>query len=185
MDIELNGLDEFLVDVRNSPDRLMGELVRKANKHAETLAGLVRDRTPLGEVAGGRTKQSIQGFVEVDKDTVTGGARSDYPNAVYQEFGTGPVAEAAGYPGEVQGGPITHVTEGWFWPSGEQGQNIKAQRHGAKENNDGKEKSPEDYNIFTYTEGQPPKAMFHNAMEAYGDKIAEDFGETILEVFKE
>ena len=45
--------------------------------------------------------------------------------------------------------------------------------------------TPEDYNAFTYTEGQPPKAMFHNAMEAYSDKIAEDFGNTVLEVFEE
>lgn len=176
MDIELNGLDEFLAEINGSPDRLMKELVKKANYHAEKLAGLVRLGTPVGEVAGGRTRQSIQGFVEIEKDTVTGGARSDYPNAVFQEFGTGPVAEAAGYPGEVQGGPITHVTEGWYWPSGEEGQAIKAQRHGGE---------PEDYNTFTYTEGQPPKAMFHNAMEAYGDKIAEDFGKAVLGVFKE
>ena len=173
MDIELNGLDEFLADITGSPDRLMGELVRKANKHAENLARLVRDGTPVGEIAGGRTRQSIQGFVEVDGDTVVGGARSDYPNAIFQEFGTGPVAEAAGYPGEVD---VSHVTEGWFWPSGEQGQVLKAQRHGG---------TPEDYNAFTYTEGQPPKAMFHNAMETYGDKIAEDFGNTVLEVFEE
>lgn len=183
MDIELNGLDEFLADVRNSPDRLMGELVKKADYHAEVLAGKVRKNTKAGRYAGGRTRQSIQAFVEVDGDTITGGARSDYPNAIFQEFGTGPVAEAAGYPGEVQGGPITHVTEGWIWPGkddidtvGRETQEIRAKKYGG---------DPEDYSPFTYTEGQPPKAMFHKAMEAYGDKIAEDFGKTVLEVFKE
>lgn len=173
MGIELNGLNEFLADITGSPDQLMGGLVRKANEHAEHLAGLVRAGTPVGEVAGGRTRQSIQGFVERDSDTVSGGARSDYPNAVYQEFGTGPVAETAGYPGDVG---VSHVTEGWWWPSGATGQVIKARRHGG---------DPEDYNRFTYTEGQQPKAMFHNAIEEYGDEIAKDFGEAILEVFRE
>ena len=162
MDIELNGLDEFLADVRNSPDRLMGELVKKADYHAEVLAGKVRKNTKAGRYAGGRTRQSIQAFVEVDGDTITGGARSDYPNAIFQEFGTGPVAEAAGYP------DIDTV--------GRETQEIRAKKYGG---------DPEDYSPFTYTEGQPPKAMFHKAMEAYGDKIAEDFGKTVLEVFKE
>lgn len=54
------------------------------------------------------------------------------------------------------------------------GQLINAERHGG---------DPEDYNELTYTEGQPPKAMFHKAIEAYGDKITEDFGNTVLEVF--
>lgn len=175
MEVEFDGLNEFLAEIKDSPDRLMKVLTRKANRHAETLAGLTRAGTPVGQIAGGRTRQSIQGFVEVDRDTVTGGARSDYPNAVFQEFGTGPVAEAAGYPGEVQGGPITHVTEGWYWPSGAEWQKIKAKQHGG---------DPEDYNEFTYTEGQPPKAMFYKAAEAYGDRIIGDFEKTIGEVFK-
>ena len=169
---KLDGLGGFLKEIEASPGRLMEELIRKANRHAETLAGLTREGTPVGEVAGGRTRQSIQGFVEASNNEVTGGVRSDYPVAVFQEFGTGPVAAAAGYPGDVQ---VSHVTEGWKWYSGEQGQFIKAERHGG---------DPQDYNLFTYTEGQPPKAMFHNAIEAYGDKIAEDFGDTILEVFR-
>lgn len=164
-------LAEFQAQLNKSPEQLMSGLIQKANRHAEMLAGAVRNRTPVGEVAGGRTRQSIQGFVRVEGDELTGGARSDYPVSWFQEFGTGPVATAAGYPGDTQ---VPHVQEGWWWPSGEGGQLIKAERHGG---------DPEDYNELTYTEGQPPKAMFYNAMEAYGDKIAEDFGETVLEVF--
>ena len=165
-------LAEFQKQLESSPGQLMSALIRKANRHAETLAGEVRNGTPVGKVAGGRTRQSIQGFVRVEGDTLTGGARSDYPVAWFQEFGTGPVAEAAGYHGDVD---VPHVTEGWWWPSGEEGQTIKAKLHGG---------DPQDYNELTYTEGQPPKAMFHKAMEAHGDKIAEDFGETVLEVFR-
>lgn len=166
-------MSAFQAQLKRSPEQLMGSLIQKANRHAEALAGAVRAGTPVGEVAGGRTRQSIQGFVRVEGDTLTGGARSDYPVAWFQEFGTGPVASAAGYPGDTQ---VPHVQEGWWWPSGEEGQRIKAERHGGE---------PEDYSEFTYTEGQPPKAMFHNAIEAYGDKIAEDFGETVMEVFLE
>lgn len=173
MDAKFDGLKEFRSALSASPEKLMGELINKANKHAETLAGLVREQTPVGDVNGGRTRQSIQGFVEADGDTVTGGARSDSPVAAFLEFGTGPVAEAAGYPGDVT---VPHVAEGWWWPSGEEGQRIKAERHGG---------DPKDYSKFTYTEGQPPKAMFHNAIEAYGDEIAKDFSDTILEVLSE
>ena len=173
MDTEWKGLAEFQKYLASSPERLLGALTRKANRHAENLAGLVREGTPVGENAGGRTRQSIQGFVRTDGDTVTGGARSDYPVAAFLEFGTGPTAEAAGYPGAIE---VPHVSEGWWWPSGEAGQRVKAERYGG---------NPDDYNKFTYTEGQPPKAMFHSAMEAYGDKIAEDFGNTVLEVFLE
>lgn len=172
MDIKMDWLDDFQKMISASPDKLFAELIQKANKHAEVLAGLARDGTPVGAVGGGRTRQSIQGFVRVDGDILTGGARSDYPVAAFLEFGTGPVAEAAGYPGDVD---VSHVTEGWWWPSGASGQVIKAERHGG---------DPQDYNEFTYTEGQPPKAMFHNAIEAYGDTIAEDFGDTVLEVLK-
>lgn len=166
-------LAEFEKQLNGSPEQLMSALIQKANRHAETLAGLTRGEAPVGAVAGGRTRQSIQGFVRVEGDTLTGGVRSDYPVAWFQEFGTGPVAEAAGYPGAVQ---VPHVQQGWWWPSGETGQLIKAERHGG---------DPEDYNELTYTEGQPPKAMFHKAIEAYGDKITEDFGNTVLEVFLE
>ena len=164
-------MTEFQRQLKSSPGQLMSALIQKANRHAETLAGQVREGTPVGAVAGGRTRQSVQGFVRVEGDTLTGGARSDYPVAWFQEFGTGPVAEATGYPGDVQ---VPHVSEGWLWPSGEIGQQVKAERHGG---------DPEDYNKLTYTEGQPPKAMFYNAMELYGAEIAEDFGKTVLEVF--
>lgn len=166
-------LAEFQAQLKKSPEQLMGGLIQKANRHAETLAGAVRDGTPVGRVAGGRTRQSIQGFVRVEGDTLTGGVRSDYPVAWFQEFGTGPVAIEAGYPGDTQ---VPHVQEGWWYYSGEEGQLLKAERYGG---------DPEDYNVFTYTEGMKPKAMFHNAMELYGDKIAEDFGDTVMEVFWE
>ena len=68
------------------------------------------------------------------------------------------------------------MAEGWWWYSGEAGQHIKAARHGGE---------PKDYSLFTYTRGQPPKAMFHNAVQAYGDEIAKDFGDTVLEVLRD
>lgn len=39
--------------------------------------------------------------------------------------------------------------------------------------------------FLTYTRGQPPKAMFYNAIQAYGDEIAKDFGDTVLEVLRD
>ena len=68
------------------------------------------------------------------------------------------------------------MAEGWWWYSGEAGQHIKAARHGG---------DPNDYSLFTYTRGQPPQAMFYNAVQAYGDEITKDFGDTILEVLRD
>ena len=169
----MGDLGKFQAAVERSADTLMQELGRKAKLHADMLAGMTRAMTPVGIENGGRTRESIQSFVERDKDTRTGGVKSDYPVAVFLEFDTGPVAEETGYPGDVQ---ASHVAEGWWWYSGEAGQHIKAARHGGE---------PKDYSLFTYTRGQPPKAMFYNAVQAYGDEIAKDFGDTILEVLRD
>lgn len=166
-------LGKFQKQIKDSPEKLLSALVKKAETHAENLAGLTKAGTPVGEVEGGRTRESIQSFVEREGDTITGGAKSDHPVAVFLEFGTGPVAEAAGYPGDIQ---VAHVVEGWWWYSGEAGQHIKADLHGG---------SKDDYSPWTGTMGQPPKAMFHNAIQSYGDKIMEDFGETVLEVLRD
>ena len=165
----MGDLGKFQAAVERSADTLMQKLGRKAKLHADMLAGMTRAMTPVGIENGGRTRESIQR----DKDTITGGVKSDYPVAVFLEFGTGPVAEETGYPGDVQ---VSHVAEGWWWYSGEAGQRIKAARHGG---------DPNDYSLFTYTRGQPPQAMFYNAVQAYGDEIAKDFGNTILEVLRD
>ena len=169
----MGDLGKFQAAVERSADTLMQELGRKAKLHADMLAGMTRAMTPVGIENGGRTRESIQGFVERGKDTITGGVKSDYPVAVFLEFGTGPVAEETGYPGDIQ---ASHVAEGWWWYSGEAGQRIKAARHGGE---------PKDYSLFTYTRGQPPKAMFYNAVQAYGDEVAKDFGDTVLEVLRD
>lgn len=173
MDVTFEGLSEFNTALTGSADWLMKGLIVKANKHAEELARRVRDKTRVADTDGGRTRESIQGFVKANGDELEGGVHSTYENAWYEEFGTGPVASAAGYLGDVS---VDHVTEGWWWPSGETGRDIKAQRHGG---------DPQDYNMMTYTEGKKPEAMFWNSMQEYGDKIAEDFGETVLEVLYE
>ena len=169
----MSDLSKFRATVAQSPQELIKTLTRKAQAHAETLAGMTRAMTPVGDSNGGRTRESIQSFVERDGNVITGGAKSDDPIAVFLEFGTGPVAEETGYPGDVQ---VSYVAEGWWWYSGEAGQYIKAARHGGE---------PDDYSLFTFTRGQPPRAMFYNAIQAYGDKIMEDFGATVLEVLRD
>ena len=170
----MGDLGKFQAAVERSADMLMRELGKKAEKHADALTRATINGTPLGKYNGGSTKGQIKSFVEVDGDTLTGGVKSDYPNAIFQEFGTGPVGEAGGYPGDVPG--IAYVTEGWSWYSGEEGQKIKADLHGGVK---------EDYSPWTGTRGQPPKAMFYNAIQAYGDEIAKDFGDTVLEVLRD
>ena len=88
----MGDLGKFQAAVERSADTLMQELGRKAKTHADVLAGMTRAMTPVGIENGGRTRESIQSFVERDKDTITGGVKSDYPVAVFLEFGTGPVA---------------------------------------------------------------------------------------------
>lgn len=170
----MGDLGKFQAAVERSSDTLMRELVKKAQKHADILKGETVAKTPRGKYNGGRTIESIQSFVDVKGDTLTGGVKSDYPVAVFLEFGTGPIGEAGGYPGDVPG--ITYAVKGWWWPSGEEGQQIKADLHGGDK---------EDYKPYTYTRGQPPKAMFYNAIQACGDEIAKDFGDTVLEVLRD
>lgn len=170
----MSDLSKFRATVAQSPQELIKALAQKAELHAKTLTQQTISGTPTGKFNGGRTKDSIKPFVEIKGDVLSGGTRSEYPNAIYQEFGTGPVGEAAGYPGEVPG--IAYVAKGWSWYSGEEGQQIKADLYGG---------SKDDYSPWTGTMGQPPKAMFHNAIQAYGDKIMEDFGATILEVLRD
>lgn len=167
-------LGKFQKQIKDSPEKLLSALVKKAETHAENLTGRTREGTPMGKHNGGATRENIKAFVEVEGDVLSGGTRSDYPNVIYQEFGTGPIGEAAGYPGEVPG--IAYTIKGWSWYAGEEGQQIKADLHGG---------SKDDYSPWTGTMGQPPKAMFHNAIQSYGDKIMEDFGETVLEVLRD
>lgn len=112
----MGDLGKFQAAVERSADTLMQELGRKAKMHADVLAGMTRAMMPVGVENGGRTRESIQSFVERDKDTITGGVKSDYPVAVFLEFGTGPrLQRRLGIPGDVQ---VSHVAEGWWWYSG-------------------------------------------------------------------
>lgn len=88
----MGDLGKFRAAVERSADMLMRELVKKAQKHADTLTGATVAGTPLGKYNGGGTREQIKSFVEVNGDTLTGGVKSNYPNAVYQEFALAPSA---------------------------------------------------------------------------------------------
>lgn len=171
MGVELDGLQDWVKSVAQSPDLLRQQLEVRARKHSETLAGLIRDYTLVDT---GGTRASIVGFAETDGPEITGGARSNNPVATYMEFGTGPVGTAAGHPLESELHPV-RTSEGWWWYSGEEGQRIKAQLHGG---------DPQDYSLFTYTKGMPPVAMFYHGMQDYEPEILKDFGGLVLEVLK-
>lgn len=97
-----SGLAEFTKQVESSADNLLNNLVKEARFMAEQIAGDARKIVPVSDSGdgstGGALHDSIIGFVEVDSDNITAGAKSNSPYAVYVEFGTGPTGQKVGHP---------------------------------------------------------------------------------------
>ena len=79
MSVNVTGFDALLKDIKESPDRLQRATIVKAHKLAEQVAGQARQGAPVGE---GRLRNSIHSFVEVNGDTVEGGAATGYAPAI-------------------------------------------------------------------------------------------------------
>lgn len=92
-------------------DKLGQDIEIKVRARSEILAGDARAACPVDT---GDLRNSIEGFVEVRKDEITGGAVTTSDHAVYVEFGTGPVGtESGGHPLDDELG-VVRKTEPWL-----------------------------------------------------------------------
>ena len=166
MSVNVTGFDALLKDMEESPDKLQRATIVKAHKLAERVAGQARRGAPVRE---GRLRNSIHSFVKVNGDTVEGGAATSYAPAIYHEFGTGPVGDEHPHPLDSELG-ITRRPDGWtYWSdevAAERGTDANANPNG-----------------FVGTRGVPAKAFMYNALVANEDKIMEELGASVAEVF--
>lgn len=129
-----SGLAEFTKQMESSADLLLNQLVKEAGFMAAQIAGDARKIVPVSDsgdgTTGGALHDSIVGFVNADKDTVTAGAKSDLDYAVYVEFGTGPTGQSVGHPLDKELGVVRKKDKwkgkipdvGWRWISGQKPQ---------------------------------------------------------------
>ena len=100
----------FADKLSKMPDKLEQDIEVKVRARSEILAGDARAACPVNT---GDLRNSIEGFVEVRKDEITGGAVTTSDHAVYVEFGTGPVGTEDGHPLDDELG-IVRKTEPWL-----------------------------------------------------------------------
>jgi hypothetical protein len=162
--VELRGFDEFLRCIEDSPDKLERSVILRTRKLAEQVAGQARQGAPVGD---GRVRNSLQSFTEVRGEEVVGGVRTDYPIAIFNELGTGPVGDAHPHPAEAELNPKRRP-DGWTYWSDE-----VARERGEDEKGN--------LNGFVYTEGMPAKAFMYNALRASEDEIMASLGAAVEE----
>lgn len=178
VEIQWEGLDELERWANALSNALTARMEGLIAQGAESLAAAVKSATPVGRVNGGRSRESIYVRTERNGDELTSQVVSDYPVMYFLEFGTGPVATAAGYPGEAQ---VPHVAEGWVYWSDE----VYNQRLGDLYDQAGTYTvTPTEVNGFVYTEGMKPHAMFYNAAKAYEPELEREITRAMKEVIR-
>ena len=128
-------------------------LVTAVRALSEILAGDARAACPVDT---GDLRNSIEGFTEVEKDSISGGAVTTNDHAAYVEFGTGPTGtESGGHPLDGELG-IVRKTEPWLAVIPDVGPR--------------------------YVHGQPANPFMYTAMKQNEKEIVEKFGTSVKEV---
>lgn len=149
-----NSFDLLADKFFSMPDKLNSLLEVRVKKRSEIIAGDARKACPVDT---GNLRNSIEGFTEKGKDTITGGAVTVNEYAVYVEFGTGPVGtESGGHPLDGELG-IVRKTEPW-------------------------RASIPDVGV-RYVHGQPANPFMYTAMKQNEREILKEFGSAVKEVF--
>lgn len=131
------------------------ELEMRIRFRSEILAGDARTACP---VMMGNLRNSIEGFVESDKDEITGGAVTNNEYATYVEFGTGPTGtKTGGHPLDSELG-VVRKSQPWFAYIPDVG--------------------------YRYVHGQNANPYMYTAMKQNEKDIIDEFGEALKEVIK-
>lgn len=128
-------------------------LVTAVRARSEILAGDARKACPVDT---GDLRNSIEGFTEESKGTITGGAVTTNDHAAYVEFGTGPTGtQTGGHPLDAELG-VVRKTEPWLAVIPDVGPR--------------------------YVHGQPANPFMYTAMKQNEKDIIKEFGASVKEV---
>lgn len=148
-----NSFSAFSDKLTNMQKNINKELEAKVRIRSEILAGDARAACPVDE---GNLQNSIEGFVETEKDAITGGVVTVNEYAAYVEFGTGPVGtQTGGHPLDSELG-IVRKTEPWLANIPDVG--------------------------VRYVHGQKANPYMYTAMKQNEKDILDDFGSVLKEV---
>lgn len=169
-----NSFSAFSDKLSNMQKNINKELEAKVRIRSEILAGDARTACPVDE---GNLRNSIEGFVDTEKDAITGGAVTVNEYAVYVEFGTGPTGtESGGHPLDGELG-IVRKTEPWLCQIPI---NSKTLSYLGEVTDKEKEKGY----ALRYVHGQKANPYMYTAMKQNEKDIMDDFGSVIKEVIK-
>ncbi len=131
--------------------------------------------------------ESIHAYCENKGNSVEFGIGTELDYAIYHEMGTGPVGDAAGYPGEPElDQPVSRVKEGWwYYDESAVGQPLPDTIQFGKHKGERREPPGQVSNGLIYTEGVKPQAFMYNAAQTLQDAIVETIAEAAGEVFEE
>lgn len=148
-----NSFDLFadkLSSWQNGLDKVLETAVKA---RSEIVAGDARKACPVDT---GNLRNSIEGFTEKSKDTITGGAVTTNEYAAYVEFGTGFVGtESGGHPLDSELG-VVRKTQPWLANIPDVG--------------------------VRYVHGQPANPFMYTAMKQNEAEILKEFGNAVKEV---
>lgn len=148
-----SSFDLFSAKIERWQNGLNKALETVVKAKSEELAGDARKNCP---VETGNLRNSIEGFTEKNKDTITGGAVTVNEYASYVEFGTGPTGTASGgHPLDSELG-IVRKTEPWLANIPDVG--------------------------IRYVHGQVANPFMYRAMKENENDITKTFGEALKEV---
>lgn len=165
--VTTSGFETLISAMERSPDQLQRNLIQKAHKLAEQVAGQTRQGAHPGPT--GQLRRSVESYVEQNGDQIEFGVKSNYPVFAYFEFGTGPVGSRTGHPMDGELG-ISRRPDGWTYWSDQ----VQAQRQGENPDATG----------YVYTEGVPAEAPMYNAAQASREEILAALGASFEEVIR-
>lgn len=148
-----NSFDVFNDKIDSWQKGLDKALVTAVKARSEILAGDARKACPVDT---GDLRNSIEGFTEVGKDSISGGAVTTNDHAAYVEFGTGPTGtQTGGHPLDAELG-VVRKTEPWLAVIPDVGPR--------------------------YVSGQAANPFMYTAMKQNESEIIKDFGAAVKEV---
>lgn len=148
-----NSFEVFNDKIESWQKGLDKALLTAVKARSEILAGDARAACPVDT---GNLRNSIEGFTEEGKNTITGGAVTVSDHAAYVEFGTGPTGtESGGHPLDGELG-IVRKTEPWLAVIPDVGPR--------------------------YVHGQAANPFMYTAMKQNEPEIIKEFGGTLKEV---
>ncbi|MCD7886211.1 MAG: hypothetical protein LUG44_01115 [Clostridiales bacterium] len=115
MKMDITGLGQLTTRLEKLQGGIPDRVVRACSDSAQAMEKEAKNHVYDGlTYQDGMIRDSIHAYCDAGEDKVDFGIETNLDVAIYQEMGTGPTGEAAGYPGEAQlDTPIGYTVDGW------------------------------------------------------------------------